>query len=92
VLGHPWVDDVCPALHSIHSEVESEKFVVVYAITLEEHKIMHGFIHVSGGFRFWSCMAAEDVIKSSDLLLKSFLNARKLFFFSTLAKTSVRDV
>ena len=38
--GHPWVDNVHPALHGICSEVESEKFMVVYVITLEEHKIV----------------------------------------------------
>jgi hypothetical protein len=62
VSGRPRVDDVCPAPHGICSEVESEKFVVVYAITLEEHKIMRGFIQVSGGPGFWSRMNAKDVI------------------------------
>ena len=37
--GRPWVDNVCPVPHSIYSEVESEKFMVVYVIILEEHKL-----------------------------------------------------
>ena len=71
--GRPRVDDVCPAPHVICSEVESEKFVVVYAITLEEHKIVCGFIRRP---RIWSRTDARDVIKSSGLL-KCCLNPRK---------------
>jgi hypothetical protein len=78
VSGRPWVDDICPAPHGICSEVESEKFVEINAITLEEPKIVCGFIQVSGRPRIWSVTnATRDVIKGSGLLLKCCLNARK---------------
>lgn len=62
--GRPWVDNVCPAPHGICSEIESENFVAVYAITLEEHKIVCGFSKRSGSRR-----NARDVVKGSGLLL-----------------------
>jgi hypothetical protein len=35
----PWVNDVSSTLNVISGEVESNKFVVVYAVVLQKHEI-----------------------------------------------------